>query len=209
MTDVEFSIQHYTNFLTAGERSLFKGSRNSGGRPQPSREVGWRRSGKNEMEHPQGGKEKNNRCADCVVPVQQAPNSAWTSGWRPGGLAGDRWFGHVITSSARHRPLWLDVAANASALQRGRGRARCGLPYPLPPKSRAVPRPADGKNAQEFRMLERASATVAADVDWRNSRRHRSLASRDDLRCPFRSWGARSRENATAVWGRVRSSCEQ
>jgi len=47
---------------------------------QQSRNAGWRRSGQQEMKHPQADKEKNNRRADCVISIP----------WAPGWL-----FGHV------------------------------------------------------------------------------------------------------------------
>jgi hypothetical protein len=46
---------------------------------QRSRDVGWRRSGQQEMKHPQCDEEKNNRCADCVVSIPRAPSSALAS----------------------------------------------------------------------------------------------------------------------------------
>jgi hypothetical protein len=137
--DVELAVQHYTN-LPAGGRSLLKGCANVE-RRTASRDVGWRRGGQQEMEHPQRGEEKYNPCADCVVPVQQAPDFAWMRDWRPGGLAGDRWlFGHVIPPQLGRHPLGELLSC---ALQEGKGKVALSPRHgPVNPSLTAAPRPA-------------------------------------------------------------------
>jgi hypothetical protein len=57
---------------------------------QSLRHVGWRRSRQQEMKPPQDDKENNDRCADCVVSIPRAANSARASGRRPRRLAAVR-----------------------------------------------------------------------------------------------------------------------
>jgi hypothetical protein len=127
VTDVEFSIQHYTNFFTAGERSLFKEFQEFG-RQTAAFTGGWleeEREKRNGAPTRRQGKEQSLRRLrrTCPTGAQFCLDERLAAGGARRRLM--VWPCHYLLGASS--AVVARRCRERSALQRGRGRARCAL----------------------------------------------------------------------------------